>query len=187
MKYFKTYLFILVSSCFFSCEGDMDMRYKWIALNAVNADHSGREPAATTQTILPAINYVLRLELVPMETDRRKGRYVDSEMEPKNVNPVDSILITSTTNFSTAYPAGAALNDLFLIYNGNLMQTSPVDAFYITNVYRDNYTDKPIPDHADLLLMQKPDSVRSFRFAVYLHFKDRTVFTDTTSAIVLTP
>ncbi|MFI5203793.1 MAG: hypothetical protein ACHQF2_04795, partial [Flavobacteriales bacterium] len=115
----------------------------------------------------------------------RKGRYLDTETEPRCENDIDSIRVTSNMPFSAMYPAGASLNALFLIFNNSYLNTSSLDNPHITNIYSEEFYDKPFPDHVDLLLMVPPDTVLSHTFTVRVKLSDGTVYTDTTTPVVL--
>lgn len=168
----------------YSCEGDIFIRYHFTGLSVENAQNMGELPAVSIGDSIPKEAYVLRMNLFPVETERT-GRYLDTESPPFNANPIDSIFIYSDKEFNDTLPVGSLLNDLFLIYNGNYMNTSDLNKLEITNVYSGRFNEEPVPKYADLLLMIPPDSTQYFRFYVRIRLNDGTMFLDTTDQVKL--
>ena len=180
-------LLLLLLIGFFSCEGDYHITYKWTGLDAVNADNLGEKPKPSLSDSIPYKAYVLRLNLFPEQLSK-KGRYLDRETPPTNVNYVDSIMITCNKNFSSAYPKGSCLNDCFLIFNDSYLHTSNLHrgTIDITNRYSSKFMDTPIPEYADLLLIKNPDIVMdSCIFFVFFQLRDKTIFRDSTNRFKL--
>ena len=79
-----------------------------------------------------------------------------------------------------------SLNDLFLIFNDNYLNTSTLDELDFIGGYNSNHhPQRPYPEYADLLLMQKPNLAGYHSFKVELLMRDSTIFIDSTSTIKL--
>lgn len=168
-----------------SCEGDISLDYEFTDLSVENAENTGGAPVVSPLDSISAASYVLRLNLFPVEVSRSRGRYLDAETPPRNINRPDSINITANLDFDMEHPAGTSLNDYFLILNHNYLHTSTLDDLYITNQYTYLFYDEPLPKYADLLLMEMPEIEGDFIFTVYLELLDGTSFAQSTTLIRL--
>lgn len=169
---------------FSSCEGDYDITYNITGLDVAHAENTGDVPVENTLDSIPGIAYAIRLHLFPVEISR-SGRYLDRETPPSNSNPPDSIHVTCNKDFNASYVAGSLLNDLFLVYNHSYFNVNTLDNIYFTNQYYEDYYDQPIPEFADLLLIESPGLSQDFKFYVSLYLRDGTVFVDSTINIHL--
>ena len=178
-------LTVLVLLCLcFGCEGDYDIRYEWTGMDVMNADNSGALPSVSNATEISASAYVVRVDLDAVVLSC-EGRYLDRETPPRNVNPLDSIRVSSTHDFDAMHPAGSSLNEYFRVFNGNYNTVTSLDNPDITKQYSADYFDEPYPGHVDLLLVQPPDTTSSHRFIVYFQLSDSTTFIDTASTLTL--
>ncbi|MDX2360324.1 MAG: DUF5034 domain-containing protein [Crocinitomicaceae bacterium] len=180
----KTCVF-LISLCFFliSCEGDYDIGYEWVGMEAYNADNYTSHPEISLSDSIAKEVYVLRLDMITVEL-YRNGRYLDTETPPTNVNSLEKLVITSNTDFDASHIVGAELNDLFTIFNESYFHTLPADGsegYYITNVHSPNFYDEPNPTHIDLILNTPPTSTGLRTFYVECTLRDGTVYQDSTT------
>ncbi len=166
-----------------SCEGDISLDYKFTDLTVENAENTGDVPVVNTLDSIPAVAYVIRMNLFPEEVSRSRGRYFDTETPPHNINRPDSINVFSNIDFDSEHPAGTSLNDYFVIFNHSYLNTSPLSDPYITNQYSHLFYENPMPNYADLLLMELPEESRDFEFTVYMKLADGTTFSKTTNLI----
>lgn len=179
--------YLLISLLFLfliSCEGDYDITYKFTDLSLEHAENSGKKPIYSNADSISASYYVLRLNLFPVELSR-KGRYLDRETPPGNVNPIDSILVTSNNDFNATHPEGSSLSKMFRILNSNYFHTSSLNKPYISNQYSEDFYTNPLPNYADLLLIGQADLPKNHIFKVKLFFHDGSTLTDSSSVIRL--
>lgn len=184
----KKYLNILVAVLclgLFSCENDASISFRFTDLKLEHAINDSVYPTPTSLDSIPAEGYVLRMNLFPFES-YNDGGDLDFEHPPQNTNKPISILVTSNDHFDQNHSAGDTLNDLFLIFNDSYYNTSTLDELEIGGGYNPNYSvQRPYPEHADLLLMKKPNLSEYHSFKVELLMRDSTVFIDSTSIIKL--
>jgi hypothetical protein len=179
----RSLILLSLSIFFFNCEGDISIDYEFTDLTVEHAENTGDVPVINALDSIPAAAYVLRLNLFPVEVSRGRGRYLDTETPPRNVNWPDSIHVTADIDFDAEHPAGTSLNDYFIIFNHNYMHTSTLDELHITNQYSHLFYDDPLPKYADLLLMELPTETGNFAFTVYFELKDGTNYLKTTESI----
>lgn len=156
------------------CEGDYLITYRFTGLDAIHAENTGRLPAPTTLDTIPANAYVLRLLLFPEELSR-KGRYLDRETPPDNVNPIRQYNLTSNADFDAAHPKGTSLLDLFQGFDGSFFADGNSPYFY----------DSPEPAFWDFLLLTPPTLSRSHVFTASITLADGTQFIDSTTTVYL--
>ncbi len=180
-------LVFLATILFSNCEGDYFIEYEWLGMRVHHGDNSTRYPTISLEDSLYATNYVLILELNTIELSR-KGRYADPETSPRNMNPLDSLSITSAYDFDETHPAGTNLSDLFFILNDNYFYTLPADGskgYYITAIYAEDFEKEPVPSEIDLLLAASPTLSQFQRFKVEMILSNGVTYTDSTSTIKL--
>jgi len=177
-------ILFLVVILFSGCEGDYSITYKITGLEVGHAENTGEVPVENTLDSIPGIAYAIRLNLFPIETSRT-GRYLDRETPPSNTNPPDSIHVTCDKEFSSSYPVGSFLNSILLVYNHSYFNVRTLDNVYFTNQYYEGYYDQPLPEFADLLLIESPELSQDYKFYVTLYLSDGTVFIDSTTNIHL--
>lgn len=181
---FKSVIFLgILITVMLSCEGDISLDYKFTDLTVENAENTGEMPVVNTLDSIPAAAYVIRMNLFPEEVSRSRGRYFDTETPPRNTNRPDSINVFANIDFNLEHPAGASLNEYFVIFNHSYLNTSTLDDPYITNQYSHLFYEEPMPNYADLLLMELPDESGDFEFTVYMKLADGTAFSKTTNLI----
>lgn len=167
-----------------SCEGDYSIAYNITGLDLSHAENTGEVPIESTLDSIPGIAYAIRLHLYPVELSR-SGRYLDRETPPSNSNPPDSVHVICNKDFNTSYLKGSLLDELFLVYNHSYFNVRTLDNVYFTNQYYEGYYDQPLPEFADLLLVESPDISQEFKFYVTLYLRDGTVFMDSTTNVHL--
>lgn len=182
-KYILFALFFVL----FSCEGDIDIRFEWKGMTPHNATNATEFPSIFEGDSLPASIFCIQLDM-HMEEVYGKGRYVDAELHPTNVNPLIDLEITSTSDFDSLHPAGTNLTDVFTILNGSYFNTLAADGsdgYYINNVYSHYFFDQPSVALIDLLLTKTPILNNTHSFNIKCTLKDSTVFTGSTQPIKL--
>ncbi len=170
-----------------SCEGDILLTYEWIGMEASNADTNEEYPEVNGSDSIPADNYTIKLKMNSKEISK-SGRYYDTETPPRNMNALDSLMITSNSDFDEEHLLGTNLSDLFYFLIGNYFHTLPADGSEgtgITNVYSKGFEDDPMVENIDLVLDKAPTLGQIHQFKVTWILKDGTTFTDETSEITL--
>ena len=170
-----------------SCEGDYSIEYHWVDMNAVNATSSSEYPERSYADSIQANNYVLQL-ILEVEELSRQGRYLDTELAPRNVNYVDTIIITSSQDFDANHLAGSNLTDLFLAFTNSYYHTFPADGsegYNITNRFSLDYYNNPNPNKLNLILIHPPTISQTHSFQVQFVLQDGTTFTSTSAQVTL--
>lgn len=178
----STLLILLVS-----CEGDFSIEYEWLGMTAHNASNVSEYPQISLEDSIPKSIFCLYLNMETVELSR-KGRYLDSETPPVNINPLDSLIITSNEDFDLVHPAGTNLAGFFEILNGNYFFTIPADGsegFHIANNHAHNYEDSPNVEEIELLLIEGPNLNSTHTFTIIFMLEDGTSFYSTTDPIKL--
>lgn len=179
----RNLLFILLTCFLIACEGDYSITYRWNGMEVQNADNSTKYPEQSHADSISSGTYCLLLNMDTEELSRR-GRYLDSESPPRNMNPLDSLIITSDVDFNSAYPAGVNLTDHFSILNENYFFSLPANGsagYYISNHHSENYYSEPNVLRIHLLMKKKPDILGARQFKVEFILKDGTTFIDSLS------
>lgn len=177
----------VIALAFFSCNEEQEIHYRFTAMDAENVRNTSSVPSPVSDTAIPANAFGIRLHLHPEET-YRTGRDFDPYTSLVSCdNPVAGIHVIADSSFGPGYPAGAVLNDHFILFNGSYLHTSPLNSSGLvpTAKFRADYADHPLPDYTEILLVTPPDTTRTFRFIIQLTLKDGTQWADTTNAVKL--
>ncbi len=177
--------FLIALLC--ACEGDYSISYEWRGMNVYNADNSSKLPTIYSGDSLKAATYCIKLDMNTVELSR-EGRYLDTETPPRNINRLDSLIITSTADFTVDYPAGTNLTPFFRILNASYFKTLAADGsegYDITNIYSNKFYDEPNVKEINLLLMKLPELGNTHLFTVTAILRDSTLFSETTNPIKL--
>ena len=180
-------IFILLPLLLLACHGsenDFSVKYEFTAISLENAENTGAQPATTTVDSIPAEAYLIKVNLTS-ETIAEGTAYADSDHPAENLNPFDSIHVTSNASFGASYPAGSILNEKFVLFNGDYFHVTALDQLSITNSWKDNYDDYPIPGHVHLMLIEPPTLPSTHVFTVQFFLEDGTILVDSTSQITL--
>lgn len=170
------------------CEGDYYIDYEWTGVNVLLTQNNGPYSEVTEADSISADVFGIQLNMTAVELSRSKGRYLDTEAPPTNINPLDSLIIRSLSDFDSAHKAGSNLSDLFYIINGNYLQTIPADGsegYFVTNIYSPIFYDTPLVETIQLQLISRPDLNKNQQFIVEMILEDSTSFIDTTRIITL--
>jgi hypothetical protein len=145
-----------------------------------NADNTSKFPEVSSADSLSSNTYCLLLNMDTEELSRQ-GRYLDTESPPRNMNPLDSLVITSDVLFNSVYPVGANLADHFTILNESYFFSIPANStghYNITNQHSENFYKEPNVLRIHLLLNEKPQILGLRQFKVEFILKDGTTFLD---------
>lgn len=178
---------LLMGMLLSSCEGDIQLDFQWTAMEISNADNSTLYPEATSADSLLASVYAIQLNMTSEEI-AQSGRYLDTETPPRNLNRLDSLIITSTGDFDEAHLAGSNLTGLFYFLLGDYFNTVPADGsegYNLSNVRSSNFFDDPMVENMDLILDAQPTLDRDHQFTVEWILSDSTIFLDVTAPIKL--
>jgi hypothetical protein len=170
---------LLLSSC---GKEEYSLKYKFTALDIQNLDNTGEMPQPSVSDSIPSVAYGIRLNLHPVEVSKGDMYPDPYDYPPINTNRIDSISITSNAPFDSLHLAGDLLNELFIYFQGTYFNTQKVgSSLYPTNAYMPgDFEDHPLPEYADLLLIQKPDLNDTHIFTVRLFLLDGTILEHST-------
>lgn len=186
-KFWSFVFFAAISLTIVGCEGDYFIDYEWTDMEISNADNSAKTPQPSEADSIDADVYGIHITLETNEISR-EGRYADTESPPSNINPLDSVIITSTSDFDSLHPIGSNLADLFYFLNKNYLKAFPADGskgYNLTNIYSDEFYDQLLVNEANLLLTHPPKSPGAHQFTVQFILQDSTVFIDSTKLVYL--
>jgi hypothetical protein len=170
-----------------SCEGDFYIDYEWTGMTAVHGNNDSKWPEPTDADSIAANNYVLILQMETNEL-KREGKYLDDETPPKNVNWLDSIIITSNLNLDSNHLKGSNLSDLFVILNESYTHTLSADTgnfSRLTNTNSPDFYNNPNVTQLDLIFQKKIIQNELYKFYVSTILRDGTTFRDSTTIIRL--
>lgn len=184
---FTSLIIPLITFLLFGCHGsknDFSVIYKFTGMSVENAENFGDLPNPTSLDSVPAVSYAIRVNLFS-EIIAEGSAHADYDHPPENHNWIKSINITSNSDFGIDFPAGTSLNEKFIYFNGSYFHTYTLDQLYVTNSFNDDYSENPVPDKMDLLLISPPPLSSTHIFIVEMFLFDGTVIIDSTSQIKL--
>ena len=180
-KYFCFFLFLALIGCHGS-KNDFSYKYKFTDVKIENAHTYGEYPAVSNLDSISKEAYAIQVVLSHEIIAEGHG-YADSDHPPENLNPFDSLVISSNNDLSSTYTSGDNYNDNFMYFNGDFFRLKSIDKGRLTeseNSYR-----KAITDTIHLLLYEPNVFSNPHSFKVDFHFHDGSVLSDSTEQIKL--
>ena len=170
-----------------ACHGtgdDFSVKYEFTGMSVENAQNLGELPEPTSLDSIPAVAYVIRVNLFS-DILAEGSAAADTDHPPENFNHVDSIEVTSSSNFGIGFPSGSSLNDNFIQFNSSYFHTFSLDQLRITNYWNEDYKSNPVPSKIELMLLTPPALPSTHVFTVKLYLEDGSVHIDSTAQILL--
>lgn len=177
------FITLILTSC---DDDDFSIIYEYTGLEAKNAHNLGERPVVTNWDTIPANTYTIQLAVFPVVVAEGDYHVTDPERYPRNVKSIDSIAITSSSNFNVEYPAGTNLNELFIVFNESYFCTTSVNSFNFHRRCAEDYKDNPITEFIDLMLIGSPSEENEYVFTIDFYFSDDSSFSANTPKVVLT-
>ena len=108
------------------------------------------------------------------------------DYRPINDNSIKEISLKSSSAFSPSYPIGSTINQNFIYYSGDYPVnpiTLPEGVLHISNYFKSDYFDNPVPGELDLFLTNYPVTPSSHIFTIDILLENGTNLPATSTGI----
>lgn len=152
----------------------------------MNSDNSGEKPDTNNIQHVSGNSYMIRIKSSEHVIDPIKNKEYNESVWYFQKYDLKALTVRSLNTFDSTHAAGADISSYFLTDYGaqytidEFISSKRIHEKYSLSGYRENFTTS-----LDLLLMKVPSVRGRHDFEVQLTFDNGSIFTDTTSVILL--
>lgn len=185
MSFKLFFAIVVICACFSACKKSSHYFYT-TGIRLVNGDNSWEKPDTANIQQVSGKSYLIRIRSSEHVIDPIKNKeYTESVWYFQKYN-LKALTVRSLSVFDSTHAAGADISTYFLTDYGaqytidEFISSKRMNKKYNLTGYREDFS-----TYLDLMLMKAPSVKGRHDFEVQLTFDNGSIFTDTTSVIIL--